>query len=299
MKKLATIIRSRRAFTLVELLVVITIIALLIAVLLPSLQTARYQARIAACASNLRQIAVGSTTYTVDYKLWYPIGPALDARHYPTNDVANGIKAMRMQLHNGHPRALGPYVGGSVSPRDSEMMRCPQIMAEGPGALYNSLSAAQYQLYYNATSSLRSGSTVIDPRFGYIDGTSGSYSEPHDYREAMARVQDNRVQNANSFSGGGVWESDVLAADVAFLRISRIASGHMLGGSRATYGGPQALKQGSTNAKATANFAFQDGSVDNYSFTRSDLSNLVFIDDGSAGGSGGYFVPRDRSRQGP
>jgi prepilin-type N-terminal cleavage/methylation domain-containing protein len=58
---------NRKAFTLVELLVVISIIALLLAMLMPALQKAREQARRVVCGSGMKQISATFVLYSMDY----------------------------------------------------------------------------------------------------------------------------------------------------------------------------------------------------------------------------------------
>ncbi len=65
----------RPGFTLVELLVVVSIIALLISILLPSLRQAREQAKFAVCGSNLRQIGAAIHLYANEYESYIPRGP--------------------------------------------------------------------------------------------------------------------------------------------------------------------------------------------------------------------------------
>ncbi len=68
--------RKWQGFTLIELLVVIAIIAVLAAMLLPALASAREKARRSACQSNLKQISIGLESYTGDYGGYLPAKPA-------------------------------------------------------------------------------------------------------------------------------------------------------------------------------------------------------------------------------
>lgn len=64
----------RRAFSLIELLVVISIIAILIAILLPALGSARESATRMQCASNQHQIGIGYYSWAVDRDGRLPVG---------------------------------------------------------------------------------------------------------------------------------------------------------------------------------------------------------------------------------
>jgi prepilin-type N-terminal cleavage/methylation domain-containing protein/prepilin-type processing-associated H-X9-DG protein len=75
-----SIVAGRRGFTLIELLVVVAIIALLIAILLPSLARAREQAKQAVCASNVKMLNTAAIAYVTDWNAYVGFSTGSDRK---------------------------------------------------------------------------------------------------------------------------------------------------------------------------------------------------------------------------
>jgi len=104
---------KKRAFTLIEILVVLAIIAVLAAILLPVLSRVREKGRAAVCQSNLKQIGTAITMYAQD---WDYFPRALDAADKNAPQIWSGWPggAQIMAETPMLPVVLDPYIKGDA-----------------------------------------------------------------------------------------------------------------------------------------------------------------------------------------
>jgi prepilin-type N-terminal cleavage/methylation domain-containing protein len=117
----------RRGFTLMELLVVISIITLLIALLQPSLRSSREVARRAICGTQIRQVAVAFTTYADDNRVY----PGVGGGGYPRITTSPWVNCEVGHHFNGAPADIKTGTLYNYA-RDPLVYRCPNDDGRNP-----------------------------------------------------------------------------------------------------------------------------------------------------------------------
>ena len=124
-------------FTLVELLVVIGIIALLISILLPSLNSARRAAATVKCKSNLRQVGLALTMYAQQYQQRFPaIALNYQAVTVKIPNVAGGIYSSTGDINSVvywfERLQIDGFMTGGLDPAKSPMICPSQVQPYAP-----------------------------------------------------------------------------------------------------------------------------------------------------------------------
>jgi prepilin-type N-terminal cleavage/methylation domain-containing protein len=190
-------VRRGRAFTLVELLVVISIIALLIAILLPSLKKSRDQAKRTVCAAHLRQLGTALWNYGTDHggRLPYVISPMTDGTGVDLNgqpmagfgdpavgedeiDPFNRLEVATATQPKGWPMSLPNVLMPEYLGSEDGVFACPAARLGWPR------DGRPFRMTYRPAAANQRDGTVPDPatlggmggfiyereHFGFLDG---------------------------------------------------------------------------------------------------------------------------------
>jgi prepilin-type N-terminal cleavage/methylation domain-containing protein len=123
-------VKAQRAFTLIEILIVIAIIALLVGILLPALKNARESAWSTICTSNLQQIGKAVNLYANDYK----------ERVWPQFEWA----PIQYQLSNMTAPKIGDGVMYMYVDKLAKINECPKNKRQGIDGTVNTTIAPEF-----------------------------------------------------------------------------------------------------------------------------------------------------------
>ncbi|MBP5531156.1 MAG: prepilin-type N-terminal cleavage/methylation domain-containing protein [Lentisphaeria bacterium] len=193
----------KKHFTLIELLVVIAIIAILAAILLPALQSARARAQGTSCVNNLKQLGTVGNLYINDHRNFWP---AYNATPFFTENAkyAHGNWVNRLcyskYIPGVYQENYKSLVVGSGAGKGAEWMSCPSLPQKKIDSNnWGSTNLQTYATIYNNNTG--STSANADKRPGIHFGDPG-------YSQGFFKTTDSKPTEENLSTTRRVWFAD-------------------------------------------------------------------------------------------
>lgn len=244
---------ARSGFTLIELLVVVAIVALLLAILAPGLQSARQKAIESVCGSTLRGMMVGIQGYMGEYHDYFP----------PYGQVI--YKGPKPAISTRYAAVLnrGKYTGPTWCPNWGEGF---PVGAPDKGGAIEDVKKAEHQKLFGYTYNLQVGNLIQDPATGdlmYYDPNSGGPTAAL-YQALPARMY-SELRKPSEFAlmgDGGRWHSWSVWFDPDGV-------GHAIGSFQSLHGRylgwkVQGVGRPMTGPRERGNIMMADGHVESF-----------------------------------
>ncbi len=254
------------AFTLIELLVVVVILSVLLALLMPALDAAVYQAELAACGAQLKSVGQSVSFYAMDHRRAYPYRATLSQTYWQVSDLYN--------KYDGTDNDLRSVLEGRIN---LDLFNCPLAggVKYGSQETQADVVLGNYEMWFGWGYSGQKVMSRLGDRFTWKDA-GGEYrfsllASDHElmkpgYPQVQATHPDRGKQSMH------LW----IRYDTPATALNLNRTSTTIGVTYSTWFAPTAL---ANRGEVDRNFTYDDGSVRRITGLRWSTSANTVIDD--------------------